>query len=88
MIEFTEITTIVADNFFGGSVDTAGLVIFSMCLALMFALTKNVFATLILAMPIAFIFSSMGFISEDMMMLFIIVIVIGLAYAGRNMWSR
>lgn len=88
MIDFQDITTIVADSFFGGSVELAGLVIFSIALALMFSVTKNGFATLVLAMPLTFVFSSMGFIGEDMLILLVIVIVIGLAYSGRNIWSR
>ena len=88
MIDFSELTGIVADSFFGGNLELAGLVIFSFALAMMFALTKSPYATLILAMPIAFVFSSMGFIGEDMLILLIIVIVVGLAYSGRNIWSR
>lgn len=88
MIGLQDITQIVADSFFGGSIELAGLVLFSMALAVMLALTKNAFATLILAMPITFVFSTMGFVSDEMMIILIIVIVLGLAYSGRNIWSR
>lgn len=88
MIEFSDISQIVADSFFGGDLQLAGLVMFSMALAIMFSISKNAFATLVLAMPVTFVFSSMGLLADDMLIILIIVIVLGLAYTGRNIWSR
>ena len=88
MIEFSDISQIVADSFFGGDLQLAGLVMFSMALAIMFSNSKNAFATLVLAMPVTFVFSSMGLLADDMLIILIIVIVLGLAYTGRNIWSR
>lgn len=88
MIDFSELVGIVADSFFGGNVELAGLVLFSFSLAIMFSFSRNGFATLVIAMPIAFVFSTMGFIGEDLLIMLIIVIVVGLAYSGRNVWSR
>lgn len=88
MIAFDDIVTIVADSFFNGSVDLAGIVIFTMVLAVLFSVTRNPFATMILSLPVAFIFSTMGFLGEDLLILLIIVIVLGLAYTSRNVWSK
>lgn len=88
MIEFSDISQIVADSFFGGDLQLAGLVMFSMALAIMFSISKNAFVTLVLAMPVTFVFSSMGLLADDMLIILIIVIVLGLAYTGRNIWSR
>jgi hypothetical protein len=56
-------------------------------LGLLFALVKNLTATLIVSLPITLVFSSMGLISGDMMILIIIITVLGLAMVSRGVLS-
>lgn len=88
MITINEIVDIIAGEFFGGSIELAGLAVFSIVLAVLFALTKNVFQTLILALPVTFIFSSFGFLPNDLVILMVIVVVLGLATVSKNVWTR
>lgn len=88
MIEITEFVQIVADEFFSGSLEMAGLAIFSVVLALLFGLTRNIFQTLILSLPVTFICSTFGFLPNDLVILLVIVAVLGLAMTARRTWDR
>lgn len=88
MITINELVEIVANEFFSGSLDIAGLAIFSVVMGLLFALTRDVFQTLILSLPVTFIFSSFGFLPNDLVILLIIVAVLGLAMSAKRLWDR
>ena len=88
MLEFGDIQSIVAEAFFNGDQVVAGVLMFTVVLAVMFALTKNVFQTLVLAMPVTFIFSVLGILSSDMTILLIIVVVLGLALTSGRVLTR
>ena len=88
MITINELVSIVGAEFFGGSNELAGLAIFSIVLGLLFALTRDVFQTLILSLPVTFIFSTFGFLPNDLVILLIIVAVLGLAMSARRLWDR
>lgn len=88
MITINELVSIVGAEFFGGSIELAGLAIFSIVLGLLFAMTRDVFQTLILSLPVTFIFSTFGFLPNDLVILLIIVAVLGLAMSARRLWDR
>lgn len=87
MLNLSDITQLIADNFTGGDVTIAGMLIFTVCLALVFIFVRNLSAALIISMPMAFIFSTLGIVSQDMMILLVIIAVLGLAFASRKAWS-
>lgn len=88
MITINNLVDIVANEFFSGSIEIAGLAIFSIVMGLLFALTRDVFQTLILSLPVTFIFSSFGFLPNDLVILLIIVAVLGLAMSAKRLWDR
>ncbi len=87
MLDLTDIMEIVANNFTGGNTEIAGMLIFTVCLAIVFIFVKKAFAALVISLPMSFIFSTMGIVSQEMMVLLIIVAVLGLAFVSRNIWS-
>ena len=90
MIQPIQFFDIIGRTFFGGSTEIAGLVVFVGILAVMFGFTKNVFQTLILALPITFLFSGAGWgiLPPDMVLLLIVVVVLGLAMTSKKVLSR
>lgn len=87
MLDLTDLTQIVANNFTGGNTEIAGMLIFTICLAIVFVFVRKAFAALVISLPMSFIFSTLGIVSQEMMVLLIIVAVLGLAFVSRNVWS-
>lgn len=90
MINPTQFIDMVGTAFFGGSSEIAGLVFYVVIMAVMFAITKNVFQTLIIALPVTFIFSGagLGILPADMVLLLIVVVVLGLAMTSKKVLTR
>ena len=86
MITLNDVQTMISD-FFNGDLALAGLAMFAFLIILIFALTRNVFQSLVIGLITTAIFSYMGIITNDMMILLIIIIVLGLAITARNVVS-
>ena len=84
MITLTDIQYMIGDTFFNGDLTLAGLGLFAFAIILVFTLTKNVFQSLVVGLILTGIFSFMGIITADMMILLIVIIVLGLAMTARN----
>lgn len=84
MITLQDIQNILGDQFFNGDLTLAGLGLFAVVIILVFVLTKNVFQSLVVGLIVTGIFSYMGIITSDMMILLIIIIVLGLAMTAKN----
>lgn len=84
MITLSDIQYMLGDSFFNGDLTLAGLALFGIMLILIFVLTKNVFQSLVIGLVGTGIFSYMGLLTSDMMILLIIIIVLGLAMTARN----
>lgn len=84
MITLTDIQYMLGDTFFNGDLTLAGLGLFAFAIILVFVLTKNVFQSLVIGLIFTGIFSFMGILTADMMILLIVVIVLGLAMTARN----
>ena len=85
MITLTQFQDILSDTLFGGNSDVAGIVIFCVLLALIFTvLRNNLFASLVLAIPTAFVCSILGLLSADLLMILIVVCIIGLVAVGKR----
>ena len=90
MIQPIQFFEIIGGAFFGGNTEIAGLVVYVLLLALIFGFTKNVFQTLIIALPVTFLFSGSGFgvLPTDLVILLIIVIVLGLALSSKKALTK
>lgn len=84
MITLTDIQYMLGDTFFNGDLTLAGLGLFAFAIILVFVLTKNVFQSLVVGLIFTGIFSFMGIITSDMMILLIVIIVLGLAMTAKN----
>ena len=87
MITLTDLQELLGVSFFDGNDVIGGIVIYTVVLAIVFVLSnKNTTTALILNLPITLVFTTLGVLSSDMMILLIIVTVLGLAYTTRNIW--
>lgn len=84
MITLNDIQYMIGDSFFNGDLTLAGLALFAIALIVIFVVTKNIFQSLVIGMVVTGIFSYMGLLTNDMMILLIIVIVLGLAMTARG----
>lgn len=85
MITIDQFVGIVGQSLFGGDIGAAGVVIFAVTLAAIFmVMKKNVFASLLLAIPTAFVYTMLGVLSSDMMVILIVICVLGLATTSKR----
>ena len=87
MMDMNGFIQLVADTLFGGDVTIAGIVIYSMVLLVVLALTRKAFVALLVSLPVTFVFTQMNIISQELMIMLIIVAVLGMAYTSRTMWK-
>lgn len=101
MMDLNGFTQIVADGFFNGSISTAGLAIYAVLVMLIFSAISrySVMAALVAILPVTIIYSLLGTLSGDLMILILIVDILGLGVyakvgfawdplAGRDQWGR
>lgn len=86
MLDLNDLLDILATSFLDGNVAIAGILIYIAALIVIFALSRNVMNTLLISLPVTLVFSMLGILSTDVMLLMIIVTVLGLAYTARNSW--
>lgn len=85
MITIDQFVDILADSLFSGDIGIAGIVVFAVTLAVIFMLmNKNIFGSLLIAIPVAFVYSAMGILSADMMVILIVVCVLGMATVSKK----
>lgn len=84
MLQLTDLQTLIADLLFGGNENIAGLIMFTVVIAIIFLLIRNMVASLLITLPMTMVASNLGIISGDMMILLIIITVLGLALTARN----
>ena len=86
MISPQELIDILAQGFFQGNTQIAGIVVFTAALAIIFLLfaQRNVMIGLILTLPTTLIFSMMNILPEILTILVVIVTLIALIYKFRE----
>lgn len=84
MLDITDIQTLLADNLFSGNMIIAGLTMFVIVLGIIFSISKNIMLSFLIALPVILIFSTLGVITGDMMIILIIISVLGLAIVAKN----
>ena len=87
MIQFSDVIDMIAGTFFDGTVMVAGLVMLCCVLAVVMAISKSAFTTLVIAIPAALIFSYLDLIPDQITIVLILVCVLGLAYTARGTFS-
>lgn len=86
MLSVNEILDLIANTFFDGNVNMAGIVMYIAVLVLVITVSKNVFYALLIGMAATLLFTTMGILSTEIAVLLIIVSVLGLAYTARSIW--
>lgn len=86
MISIQNIQDMIADEFFGGNLTIAGIVMYSAVMLLVFVLLKDKQTAMIISIPVTFIFSILGIVDTNLMLLLLIVAVFGLALQSRKIW--
>lgn len=86
MISIQNIQDMIADAFFGGNLTIAGIVMYSAVMLLVFVLLKDKQTAMIISIPVTFIFSILGIVDTNLMLLLLIVAVFGLALQSRKIW--
>ena len=76
----------IADTLFSGSATVAGVVLFAIVLAVLFAIIRQPLPVVLLGIPVMGVFTLLGLLDMDMVILLIIVTAVGLALIARNMW--
>lgn len=84
MLQLSQIQTAVADMIFNGDTTIAGLTMFFFVMAIIFTISKNIFHSLLLGLPVVLICTSLKILSGDMTIILIVVIVLGLAVTARK----
>ena len=85
MITLQQFQDILGDSFFSGDMAIAGIVIFVVIMAVVFVvLQKNVFAALVISIPLSLVFMMMGILSAELAMILIVVSVLGLATVAKK----
>lgn len=86
MLSLFDVQDLISTSFFDGDMQIAGMCMYILVLIAVFALTRKTTQTMILAIPVTLVFSVLGVLSTDLMVLMIIMAVLGLAYTARNVW--
>lgn len=86
MLSLFDVQDLISTSFFDGDMQIAGMCMYILVLIAVFALSRKTTQTMILAIPVTLVFSVLGVLSTDMMVLLIIMAVLGLAYTARNVW--
>lgn len=88
MLSIYDFQDLVSISFFGGDMNIAGMVIYVVVLMAVFALTRKTTQTLVLSIPVTLIFSAIGVLSTDLLVLIIIVTVLALAFTSTKVWRE
>lgn len=86
MLSIFDLQDLVSTEFFDGDLQLAGMCMYVLVLVAIFALSRKTSQTLIISIPVTLIFSVLGVLSVDLMVLLIIMTVLGLAFTARNVW--
>ena len=86
MIQFTDLIQIIGDSFFSGSMYVAGVIVLITILAVIMAFSKKLTTTMVLGIPIIMIFSYLRILPDEITLVMLIVIVLGLGYSARGVF--
>lgn len=81
-----DLQTIIAQSFFNGSLELAGMALFAAVIAFVFIALgrKSLTVPLVVMLPVTLIFTTMGVLPETLTILVLIVVVLGLAVTAKE----
>lgn len=86
MIGITDLQTLLGDTLFNGNYAAGGLAIFMGAFILLIAFCqKNILMVFLASLPMIFLFFILGILTQDMMVLLLLVDVIGLGLSARRL---
>ena len=86
MISIQDIQDLIATGFLDGNLPIAGIAMYAVVLIAIFAVSRKTTNTLLISLPVTLVFSMLGILTADIMILMIIVTVLGLAFTTRDIW--
>lgn len=86
MLSLFDVQDLISTSFFDGDLQIAGMVMYAAVLIVIFAVSRQTTQTLIISIPVTLIFTALGVLSTDLMVLLIVVTVLGLAFTARGVW--
>ena len=85
MMTIVQFQNILSDTLFMGNTEVGGMIIYAVVLGMAFAFSKKDFHTaIILNIPISLIFSLLGILSGELMLLLIVISVLALAMGAKR----
>ena len=89
MIDLQDFQIILSETLLGGNSEIAGILIYIAIMALVFViLNKKTFAAFALMIPVTFVFTTMGILTDEITVLLILVALLGLGLTSRNLAGR
>lgn len=101
MMSISELQQTIAITLFDGNNTIAGLAMFAVVMLLIFTLSRRVYTSMVLTLPVSFIFWMLDVITTDMMIVLIVAALLGMALyskftigldwnplEGRDEWGR
>lgn len=86
-MDIGDIIQIMANSFFGGDTSIAGIVVYIAVIGIVFSIFRKITVALVVALPVTIIFNTMGILSQDVMIMLIIVTVLALAMTARGIFT-
>lgn len=85
MISIQQFQQIFADALFSGNTEIAGILMYTVVLAIVFALTKKDFHVgILVSLPLTLVFRLMGVLSTEVALLLIVIAVLALAMSAKR----
>lgn len=89
MIDLQDFQILLSESLLGGDTALAGMAIYIAVMAAVFVLlNRKTFAAFALMIPITFVFTTMGILSDMLTVLLIIVALLGLGLTSRTLAGR
>lgn len=86
MIGVNDLQILLGDTLFNGNYTAGGLAIFMMAFIVLIAFCqKNILMVFLASLPMIFLFWILGVLSQDMMVLLLLVDVLGLGLSARRL---
>lgn len=87
MISLNDIEQLIANTFFDGSLEVAGIAMFIVMVGITYGIARSGFVALIIGMAITFMFTLTGVLSTSIAVLMIIISTVALAFVTRSLWK-
>lgn len=78
---------ILADSFFGGSLELAGVVVLLGVLCFIMAFSKKLITTLILAVPTIMMFAFLNYIPQEIGLVMLLIVALAIAFETRGVFD-